>query len=181
MGDRSAQRFIRRQHWNRNAIAGRCRNRGQGLTTRLLQQALPELPELPGQSSMLREAKTKGEAERFRQFSNQPPLHAPVIGLQTTDPRLACGQDQPQWIVAGMEWHAGTSENRRQVGGVTTTSLQQHRPARRQHPIESGFTGRQQQSTGTGGLKSLQGRLHTLWIDAPVALPEHSGLGQAGS
>ena len=71
---------------------------------------------------MLREAKAKGEAERFRQFSNQPPLHAPVIGLQTTDPRLACGQDQPQWIVAGMEQHTGTRENRGQGGGVTTTS-----------------------------------------------------------
>ena len=90
-------------------------------------------------------------------------------------------KDQPQWIVAGMQGHTGTRENRRQGGGVTTTSLQQQRPARRQHPIEGGFAGRQQQSAGAGGLKSLQGRLHTLWIDAPVALPKHSGLGQAGS
>ena len=68
------------------------------------------MPDLALQPAVACEPQAEGEAGWFRQFAHQASGQEPIVGIQTSDSRPACVQDQAQRILVVEQRHASVAQ-----------------------------------------------------------------------
>jgi hypothetical protein len=88
----------------------------------------PKLLHALSQPTLRRQAKAKGQTQRFWELGDQSPLHEPGIGIQTADSLLCRHQNQTQGVITAAQGQSCSTKASGDLMRFLQPSLQQTLP-----------------------------------------------------